>query len=56
MTLLGSRPSAPPASVLRRLDWVLLAAVLALIGVSSLLVYSATRPKQIAAGLAGAEV
>jgi rod shape determining protein RodA len=51
MTLLGTRPgNAAPASLVRRLDWVLLAAVLALTGVSSLLVYSATKPKQIAAG------
>ncbi|MCW2725355.1 MAG: rod shape-determining protein RodA [Frankiales bacterium] len=38
-------------SPLRRLDWVLMLAVLALIGIGSLLVWSATRQRMINAGL-----
>jgi rod shape determining protein RodA len=38
-------------SVLRRLDWVLVAAVASLVGLGALLVWSATRQRMISAGL-----
>ena len=38
-------------SVLRRLDWVLILAVLALCAIGSLLIYSATRGRLLAAGV-----
>ena len=39
------------ASPLRQLDWILLLAVISLVGVGALLIWSATRQRQIAAGL-----
>jgi len=47
---LGARPLARSSPV-RRLDWVLLGAVLLLLGIGTLLVWSATRERMLAAGL-----